>query len=188
MPAEAEPCRWCWPRPRPGTRLLPVPTRSGHRNPGRTAVSPLRGNSRGHIGETAGVRVFVGLLTGQGRPKLAIIIALRATSRHLDRMYNRALASACTVVWPLMTSRDVLWKRTVQSLVGGLVLATLIFLGLSALPENFSRLVWLPIAGLAFAIPYSILVARIAFLECKFPLFRSGVFRIKLGSIKYRIN
>ena len=87
-----------------------------------------------------------------------------------------------------MISRDVLWKRTVQSLVGGLVLATLIFLGLSALPENFSRLVWLPIAGLGFAIPYALLVARIACLECKFPLFRSGVFRIKLGSIKYRIN
>ena len=32
---------------------------------------PLRGKRRGHIGETAGVRVFVGLFTGQGRPKLS---------------------------------------------------------------------------------------------------------------------
>ena len=29
-----------------------------------------------------------------------IIIALRATSRHLDRMYNRTLGSAYTVVRP----------------------------------------------------------------------------------------
>jgi hypothetical protein len=31
----------------------------------------------------------------------SIIIALRATFRHLDRMYTRTMASASTVVWPL---------------------------------------------------------------------------------------
>lgn len=92
------------------------------------------------------------------------------------------------VVRPHMKPRDVLWKRTVQSLLGGAAIAGLVFLGLSALPDDFSRLFWMPIAGLAFAVPYSLLVVRIACLECHYPFYKAGIFRIKLGSVKYRIN
>lgn len=87
-----------------------------------------------------------------------------------------------------MSIRDELWKRTIQSLLGGAVAAGLVFGGLSLLPENFSRLVWLPIAGLVFAVPYSILVVRIACLRCQYPFYKSGIFRIRLGIARYRTN
>lgn len=92
------------------------------------------------------------------------------------------------VVRPHMQTRDVLWKRTIQSQLGAAAAIALILFGLSFLPEDFSRLFWMPIAGLAFAITYVALLGRIKCPRCDYPFLNCGIYRIKLGSIKYRIN
>jgi hypothetical protein len=87
-----------------------------------------------------------------------------------------------------MRIRDELWKRTIQSQLGAVAAGVLILFGLSALPEDFSRLIWLPIAGLTFAFFYVSLLVRIKCPRCDFPFLKCGIYRFKLGSNKYRTN
>lgn len=87
-----------------------------------------------------------------------------------------------------MRIRDELWKRTVLSQLGAVAVAALILLGLSALPEDFPRLVWMPISGLTFAVLYVALLGRIKCPRCDYPFLNSGIYRFKRGSMKYRTN
>ena len=106
-------------------------------------------------------------------------------TNHSSRRLRRGLTQG---VRPHMQTRDVLWKRTIQSQLGAAAAIALILFGLSFLPEDFSRLFWMPIAGLAFAITYVALLGRIKCPRCDYPFLNCGIYRIKLGSIKYRIN
>jgi hypothetical protein len=64
----------------------------------------------------------------------------------------------------------------------------LVFAGLAFLPKDFSRIIWIPLALLAIAIPYGLLMARIVCPLCEYPFVKIGFFRIRFGSRKYRIN
>lgn len=87
-----------------------------------------------------------------------------------------------------MTIRNALWSRIVRNHLYWGVWCILVIAGLALLPNDFSRGLWIPAALLAMAIPYGVLVARIACPSCKFPFFLVGFYRIKQGSRQYRVN
>lgn len=87
-----------------------------------------------------------------------------------------------------MSIRDFLWARVVQCYAGLLIAFLLVMGGLSLLPPDFSRLVWIPVAILGFAIPFGILAARITCPRCHYPFVKHGWFRLRLGAARYRTN
>jgi len=87
-----------------------------------------------------------------------------------------------------MKLRNALWAEIVRSHLCWLGACLLVFAGLALLPKDFSRIIWIPLACLAIAIPYGLLVGRIVCPLCEYPFYKVGFFRIKFGSGKYRIN
>ena len=87
-----------------------------------------------------------------------------------------------------MNIRDALWAQIVRSYLQWISVCVLVFAGLAFLPRDFSRIIWIPLALLAIAIPYGLLMARIVCPLCKYPFLKIGLLRIKLGSRKHRIN
>ena len=86
-----------------------------------------------------------------------------------------------------MRVRDAIWNEIVRSYTIWLIVAAFVFVGLEFLPDDFSRLIWVPVAILVFSIPCAILVARSACPRCKFPLHNMGL-RLRTGNIQRRIN
>lgn len=87
-----------------------------------------------------------------------------------------------------MTIREILWRKVARSYLCWLCVCAIVFAVLAILPDDFSRIIWIPLALLAIAIPYGFLMASIVCPNCKYPFLKVGLLRIKLGSSKYRIN
>jgi|APAra7269096979_1048534.scaffolds.fasta_scaffold33293_3 hypothetical protein len=87
-----------------------------------------------------------------------------------------------------MKIRDVLWARILRSYLYWGGVCVFVMVGLALLPKDFSRIIWIPLACLAIAIPYGLLMARIVCPLCEYPFVKIGFLRIKFGSGKYRIN
>jgi hypothetical protein len=87
-----------------------------------------------------------------------------------------------------MNIREALWEKIVRSHLYWIGVCVLVFAGLAFLPKDFSRTIWIPLAFLAIAIPYGLLMTRIVCPLCEYPFVKIGLFRIKFGSSRYRIN
>ncbi len=87
-----------------------------------------------------------------------------------------------------MNIRDALWTKIVRSYLCWAGVCVLVFASFALLPKDFSRIIWIPLACLAIAIPYGLLMARIVCPHCDYPFVKIGFLRIKLGNSKYRIN
>jgi ribosomal protein S27AE len=87
-----------------------------------------------------------------------------------------------------MSIRDLLWRKILRSQLGGLAAGAVVLVVLAVLPGDAPRMLWIPLAFGAFAVPYGILTARIECPRCGYPFFLSSLFRIRLGAVKYRTN
>lgn len=68
-------------------------------------VDPRAGSSEGTLARKVASGYSADCVPNKASINSRIIIALRTTSRHIDQMYKRALASAYTVVWLQHLSR-----------------------------------------------------------------------------------
>ena len=84
-----------------------------------------------------------------------------------------------------MTNREVLWRSVKRSHLLWLSINAVVLAVLILLPRDFSRLVWIPLAALAIAIPYGYLMVKIRCPNCAYPFDEIGLLRIKLGSSAY---
>jgi hypothetical protein len=87
-----------------------------------------------------------------------------------------------------MNIRDALWAQIVRSYLYWFAICLLVIAALALLPKGFSQIILLPLACLAIAIPYGLLMARTVCPLCQYPFYKLGFLRIKFGSRKYRIN
>jgi hypothetical protein len=86
-----------------------------------------------------------------------------------------------------MRVRDAIWREIVRSYTLWLIVVALVFVGLGLLPDDFSRLFWIPIAILVCSIPCGILVARSICPQCAFQFHDIG-FRLVRGNPQRRID
>ena len=87
-----------------------------------------------------------------------------------------------------MIIRDVLWTQVVRAYAIWLATCAIVFAGLALLPEDFPRVIWIPIALLVIAVPYGLLMTKVICPACDYPFLKVGLLRIKLGTRNYRIN
>jgi hypothetical protein len=85
-----------------------------------------------------------------------------------------------------MRVRDAIWKEIVRASTIWLIVVALVFVGLELLPDNFSRLFWIPIAIIVISIPSAFLAGSNC-PQCAFSLYGLG-FRLRFGDPRRRIN